>query len=112
MDISFKKNKLMKVVDSERELYKTFGKENGRLIQRRMAFLQAAPTLADVPHTKPERRHELGGKRKGQFAVDVKHPQRIIFRPNHKPLPRKDDGGLDLTRITSIEILVVEDYHK
>ena len=47
----------------------------------------------------PERRHELSGNRKGQFAVDLKHPQRLIFEPNHNPLPRRADGGLDLKKI-------------
>ena len=50
-------------------------------------------------------------KSSGQFAVDLKHPYRLIFKPDHNPLPRKDDGGLDLTQITAIKILGVEDYH-
>lgn len=81
------------------------------MIMRRMDLLKAAPCLNEVPHEKPERKHELKGKRRGQFAVDLKHPHRLIFKPSHNPLPKKDDGGLDLTRITAITILAVEDYH-
>lgn len=111
MDIAFRNKTLKKVFNSEKELKKKFGAEKARLIMRRMAVLRASPVLAEVPYTKPERRHELSGKHSGQFAVDLKHPYRLIFKPNHEPLPRKDDGGIDLTQITAIKILGVEDYH-
>ena len=45
------------------------------------------------------------------FALDISKNYRLVFEPNHKPLPKNKDGGLDLTRITSIKILRVEDYH-
>ena len=81
------------------------------MIMRRMKVLEMAPTLADVPSEKPEKRHELTGNRKGEFAVYVKYPYRITFVPNHSPVPKMKDGGIDLTRVTAIEILKVEDYH-
>ena len=112
MDIDFQTKSLAKIFNSEKELNKKYGPKNARCIMRRMTVLMTSPTLAEVPHTKPERRHELSGRRSGQFAVDLKHPSRLIFKPNHNPLPRKDDGGLDLQRITAIMILKVEDYHK
>ena len=111
MDIAFKTAKLAKTFNCAKQLSKAYGDENARLIMRRMMVLANAPTLADVPHHPPERRHELVGSRKGQFAVDVKHPRRIVFEPAHDPVPRKDDGGIDLPQITSIRILSVEDYH-
>lgn len=78
---------------------------------RRMLVLKAARTLQEIPVHPPERRHELKGQRKGQYAVDLKQPHRLVFKPNHDPLPRKSDGGLDLGAITAITILKVEDYH-
>jgi proteic killer suppression protein len=111
MDIAFKNKTLKKVFNSEKILKKEFGSGKARLIMRRMAVLRSSPVLAEVPHTKPERRHELSGKRSGQFAVDLKQPYRLIFKPNHEILPRKKDGGINLTKITAIKILGVEDYH-
>lgn len=111
MNISFSTNKLGKAFNSERELMKKFGRENARYIMRRMTVLHAAPSLYDVPFRPPERRHELGGDRKGMFAVDIKHPFRLIFKPDHNPVPVKEDGGIDLKKVTSIVILGVEDYH-
>ena len=74
-------------------------------------MLRGAACLAQVPTQKPDRRHELTGDRKGEFAVDLRHPFRLLFRPNHDPVPLKEDGGFDLSRITAITILGVEDYH-
>jgi len=111
VDISFKNKKTQRVLNSSAELTKKYGAINARIIQRRMVFLQAAPTLADVPHRRPERRHQLEGKRQNEYAVDVEHPFRIVFKPGHNPIPKTRDGGVDLTRVTAIEILGVEDYH-
>ena len=53
----------------------------------------------------------LKGKRKGQFAVYVKQPFRIVFQPYHDPIPKKEDGTIDLERVTRVLILEVVDYH-
>lgn len=111
MDIVFKTGKLRKIFNSERLLQAEYGAEMGRIIMRRMLVLRAARTLQEVSIKPPQRRHELKGRRKGQFAVDLKHPRRLVFKPNHDPLPKKIDGGLDLESITAITILNVEDYH-
>ncbi len=111
MEITFATSKLHKIFNSESRLVKEYGKENGRIIMRRMVVLKAARNLEQIPHKKPERRHELSGKRKGEFAVDLKHPFRLVFRSNHDPIPLKEDGGIALRLVTSIEIIQVEDYH-
>lgn len=111
MDIAFRKKKMLRTFNSESLLIRVYGSENGKTIRLRMVFLQGAGNLSKVPVSKPFRLHELKGKRKGQFAVDLKHPLRLVFVPNHDPIPRKDDGGIDLERVTAIEIISVEDYH-
>ncbi|MCK5268901.1 MAG: killer suppression protein [Spirochaetes bacterium] len=112
MDIVFAKAKLERVFNSNSLLQREYGKEQAGIIQLRMSVLRAAPTLLHVPILKPDRRHQLEGNRIGQFAVDLKHPFRILFEPNHDPIPKKSDGGFDLDRITAIKIIGVEDYHK
>ena len=82
-----------------------------RAIQRRMTVLKNASNLSSVPSTPPMRLHQLTGNREEQFAVDLAHPHRLIFAPNHDPLPTREDGGLDRERITAIVILEVVDYH-
>lgn len=77
----------------------------------RLAVLKNARTLADVPSTPPERCHPLKAEREGQYAVDLVHPRRLVFAPSHEPVPRKDDGGIDLDKVASIIIIEVVDYH-
>jgi proteic killer suppression protein len=111
MDIVFSNTKLQKIFNVEKDLVRTFGAENARILMRRMAILRAASNLEEVSHLPPTRRHELSGNRKGQFAVDLKHPQRLIFSPCHDPLPCKEDGGINQKQVTVITIVGVEDYH-
>ncbi len=88
-----------------------WGRVNARKVRQRMAELSAADTLAVVVKLPAARLHALKGNRKGQYAVDVKHPFRLIFEPAHDPIPTRDDGGVDLEKITRIRVLIVEDYH-
>ena len=111
MEILFKARKLKKRMNSEAELVREYGKENARMIMRRMLVLRAAECLADVPRRPLDRCHALSGKRKGQYAVDVKHPQRIIMEPADDPIPLLEDGSIDLARVTSIRVVEVKDYH-
>jgi proteic killer suppression protein len=113
MDINFHTGSLEKLVNSQKKLTREFGSKVARAIMMRMATLKAAPCLEQVPHTPPERRHQLTGNRKGQFAVDANKASgvRVVFKPNHNPLPTMDDGGIDLSQVTKIVILEVDDYH-
>ncbi len=82
-----------------------------RTIMKRLAVLRAARNLGLVPSTPPDRRHQLRGDRDEQFAVDLVHPHRLVFEINHDPIPRKEDGGIDLEQVTAIMITDVIDYH-
>ena len=73
-------------------------------------MLQAAPTLADVRGT-PGRLHGLTGDRAGQYALDLRGSTRLIFEPNHDPVPERQGGGVDESRVTAIRIVEVVDYH-
>ena len=111
MDIAFRTRKLERAFNSVTALQKTHGAQMTKVIIMRMAVLKAARNLALVPTTRPDRRHQLSGNHEGQFAVDLVHPHRLVFEPNHRPLPRKDDGGIDTEQVTAITILDVIDYH-
>lgn len=111
MDIAFRTRKLGKTFNSERELAREYGDRMARTIQLRLAVLRNARALAMVPTTPPDRRHLLSDSRRGQYAVDLVHPFRLVFEPNHDPVPRTEDGGIDVTRVTAITIMEVVDYH-
>ncbi len=78
-----------------------------------LAQLWAAPNLGTFAPlmSPPHRCHELTGNRKGQLTVDLDHPYRLVFEPNHNPLPQRAEGGLDWRMVTSIEIRGIEDTH-
>lgn len=79
-------------------------------MKRRLATLRAAPTLKDMDGA-PGRCHPLGADRTGQFAVSLWGQFRLIFVPDHDPVPRLHDGGIDPALITKISITEVVDYH-
>ena len=111
MQIVFQTSKLTKTFNSTSTLQKAYGDRIAQTIRRRLAILKNARTLSLVPTTKPERRHQLTGNRRGQYALDLIHPHRLVFKPDHEPIPRKKDGGIDTDRVTAITIIEVIDYH-
>jgi plasmid maintenance system killer protein len=111
LDITFRPRKLEKIFNTASELQKAYGARMARAIMNRLAVLKAARALALVPTTPPDRRHQLRGDRDEQFAVDLVHPHRLVFEANHDPVPRKEDGGIDVKQVTAITITDVIDYH-
>ena len=114
MLIYFKNRKLEKNFTEEDKLVRTYGTLRAEKIRERMTVLDVADSLKDFspPNSKPERCHELTkGQRKGQLSMDLDHPFRLIFIPDHDPTPKLPDGGLDWSRVTAIKILGVENTH-
>jgi len=110
VDILFVNKRLAKQCVSERGRVKAFRADAAKVLGRRLDQLRAAEDLA-VMRELPGRCHELGADRKGELALDLRGPYRLIFEPADNPPPTKDDGGLDWGRVTAIRILEVEDYH-
>ncbi len=105
-----------------RECQRRYGEANAKKIRLRLDALAAAESLGTFwpPKSGSERCHELVADRAGMFSVDVKQPFRLLFKEYvsdeekrrepegiHEP---KDERERWL-RITSIEILDVEDTH-
>ncbi|MCL2155553.1 MAG: hypothetical protein FWH53_07820 [Leptospirales bacterium] len=114
MNISFKNTKLEKELNEGKNLQKIHGSLRAKKIGIRLKELRAASCLNDFwpPKSGPSRCHELTGEREGQLSVDLDHPYRLIFIPNHSPIPKKTDGGLDWKQITAITITGIEDTHE
>jgi hypothetical protein len=110
MNVSFKSNKLQKVCNKEKEGIRELGPVCAGKLRQRLAELAAAGALSDVSHLPPPRCHELTNKG-GVFSVDLLHPYRLLFIPANEPIPKKPDGGIDLTQVTEVEIISIEDTH-
>lgn len=110
-EIHFASRKMQKLCNSEKEMRAKLGTRNAEKLKQRLKELKAATTLEDMKSIPAGRCHELSQDRKGQLAVDLVHPKRLIFEPEHDPISQKDDGGLDWTKVTEIVIREVADYH-
>ncbi len=111
MDIVFHTPREAQNYNDFKYLVRAYGSEKARRIRMRFDQLKAASNLAEFRNLPGPRCHELTGDRKGQLAVDVKHPFRLILEPANDPLPQKADGGLDWTAVTAVKIIEVTDYH-
>lgn len=110
MDITFDDRKLEKIMNNQKSLQKTYGQIGAKIIRKRLDDMKAALNLSYVKFL-PGKYHELKEDRKGQLAVHVEEPKRLVFRPNHNPLPINEDGGLIWELVTSISIIEIIDYH-
>lgn len=110
MDITFSSPKLEKACNSDKEIRKKFGERQGAKLKQRLGELRAASTLEELRNV-PGNYHELREDRKGQLAVYLVHPYRLVFVPANNPIPTKPDGGLDWNRVTAINVVEIIDYH-
>lgn len=111
MEISFATARLQKLCNNDKKLRGEFGAVCAKRIRHRLTELGAASCLEDLRHLPQARCHELTGDRKGQLAVDLEHPKRLIFEPDHDPRPQLAAGGLDWKKVTRVYILEIKDYH-
>jgi proteic killer suppression protein len=92
-------------------MVRTYGSDTARRLAARLAELEAATALEDLRSLPQARAHELTGDRDEQISLDLDHPRRLIIAVAHDPIPRKPDGGLDWTAITSVVVEEVADTH-
>src|SRR5437870_1004648 len=104
MDVYYQTRKLQKNCSSEKAMRAEWGQKMADKIALRLTQLGDADNLEVIARSGLGRFHEHKGDREGRLSLDLVHPQRLIFQPNQDPVPRKDDGGLDLAKITSVLI--------
>ncbi len=111
MHVSFSTRKLQKACNSEKEMKAEWGPKMATKLQQRLMELQAAETLDQISRVPPARCHEHTQNNKGKLSVDLGHPYRLMFEPNHDPVPTKPDGGLDWSKVTAVVVMGIEDPH-
>lgn len=92
-------------------LQKVNGERRAILIRRRLDELRAANNLAEISHLPPPRMHPLKGKRQGQISLDLDHPYRLLITVANDPIPQKNNGNINLSKVTAVMILGIEDTH-
>ena len=108
MDVDFSDEKLRDLCEHQATAERRLGKIGARRLRSRVADLLAAASVADLVAGRP---HPLVGNRLGQFALDLDGGRRLVFEPNHDPVPGKEDGAIDWTLVTRVRIVFIGDYH-
>lgn len=98
LDITYKNKKIRAVCTNAREAEKTYGKKMANKIHLRIDQLSAATTVEDMVQFRIGRCHSLSNDRKGQYALDLVHPYRLVFKKNGD-------------EIQVVNILEIIDYH-
>ncbi len=109
MYIEFKKKKLRKQCESFAALRKAFGDIIAKQVVKRLNALKAADCIEDLDPLPPTRCHPLKGNRKGQYAMNVGQPYRLIFEPLAETRIVRDEKETRPER--GVRILAIEDYH-
>lgn len=79
MEITYKSNKLEKVCTDAKAAERSYGKAMAEKIQMRIDEITAADTVEMMIQFHIGRCHSLTNNRKGQYAVDLIHPYRLVF---------------------------------
>lgn len=111
MEIYFKNRKLQKIFKSYDSLEQKYGNKNAHLINRWLNCFRIAKTLAEISNDKPTRRHLLNQGKEKQYSIDVDHPFRLVIKVGHQKPPKKRDGGIDDSLVSSVMIMGIEDTH-
>jgi len=105
MILHFSTSKEEKILCNERLLNRHYNKVHAIRIKSRLTELQGANNLSEIPQIPPPRRHKLKGDFNDCWGIDYSPNFRIIIEPY----------GIydidDLTTITEVKILTLEDYH-
>ncbi len=108
MEINFKDKKLKDLCEQQNLAQRKLGDQMAKKLKARLADLIAASSVTELVAGHP---HPLTGDLAGKFALDLVHPKRLVFEPEHDPIPRTEDGGIDWSQVTRINIIWIGDYH-
>ena len=98
MDIKYKNNSIKKICTNATIAERTYGREMADKIHQRIDGIAAADTVEMLIQFHIGRCHPLTQNRKGQYAMDLVQPYRLIFEKNGD-------------EIQIANILEIVDYH-
>src|SRR5690348_16937311 len=108
MEIGFRDDKLRDLCEKERVARKKLGDACARKLRSRLADLDAARVVTDLVAGRP---HPLKIDRAGQFALDLVGGVRLVFAPVNDPVPQTQDGSTDWSKVSTVRIEFIGDYH-
>lgn len=79
LDITYKNNRLKRICTDAKAAEKAYGTEMAVKIHMRIDEISAADTVEMMIQFHIGRCHPLVQNRKGQYAMDLVHPYRLVF---------------------------------
>ena len=98
LKITFKSNKLERICTDSSVARKTYNLEMAEKIAQRMMELEAANSVDMLLQFQIGRCHPLKGDRRGQLAMDLVQPLRLVFEEVKNT-------------VQLVKILEIDDYH-
>lgn len=96
--ISYKTSQLRRVCEDAEVATRKYGPKMAEKIHMRIDQIHAADSVEMLVQFSIGRCHLLQGDRKGQYAMDLVHPYRLVFEKKNEQL-------------IAVEILEIVDYH-
>ena len=103
--------RLAKNCSSDRDRQRRFGAERAHKIKLRLDQMLVAASIAELMTLPGARCHQLHADRDEQFSVDLDGPYRLIFGVDMNPLPRRQDGGIDVHAADAVVVIEIKDTH-
>jgi len=112
MQIFFRTNKLAKICNNESVAIKNLGKISAAKLMQRLLQINAADNLSVLMlPAMPGRCHKLKANRMNQYAMDLKHPYRLIFEPSNGIPGWKQENLIIENKVKEITVVDIKDYH-
>lgn len=98
IEVTYKSNALKRICTDYGVAVRKHGQLMAEIIHRRISEIEAADSIEMLVRYKIGRCHPLQGNRRGQYAMDLIHPFRLILEP-------------DEMSIRIVKVIEIEDYH-
>ena len=108
MEIEYKDKNLKELCTAWSVAIRKLGNDCAKKLFARIADLEAVSHVKELLAGRP---HPLKGDRDGQFSLSLSNGLRLVFEPNHDPIPVLENGGIDWANVTNITIIFIGDYH-
>jgi toxin HigB-1 len=105
LEIAFQSRKLRTLCESEAEAAEQYGAPTATQLQHRLADLQAALSVEDLPLGVPE---AIVGTSASEMTMQLADKMALVFVPNHVRRRLTDTGDPDWHRIHRIKVIRIE----
>lgn len=102
-------NHRLKELSNPKECIRKWGPKMAKKIFMRLDQFRAAENLSIMKNF--GRCHELKADREGQLAIDLVHPDRMVFVPRGNKSDYYPADELIWEKVEAIEVIAIGDYH-